>query len=122
MYIQRKRIYADEELDTEVDVTEEGAGGASVDPEASELLFQAEDVAELVAEVTGDAVEVTVDDDTVVFAVGDDEYTVEPEGDEEVLMSATRLKKNRRPVAASTVRSTSTTKKATVKRVPRRGR
>jgi hypothetical protein len=60
MYIQRKRgrrIVAD----------------AEVAPEAMDLLFEAEDVAELVAEVTGDVVEVTADGDEVVFSVGEGE-------------------------------------------------
>lgn len=58
-----------------------------VNEEATDILFEAEDVAELVAEVTGEDVEVTADEDQVVFAVGDEEYTVEPEGDEEILES-----------------------------------
>ena len=68
MFIQRKRIVADEELDTTPAAT------ADVDPEATDLLFETEDVAELVAEVTGEPVEVTVEDDSVKFAVGDDEF------------------------------------------------
>ena len=97
MFIQRKRIVADEELDTTPVAT------ADVDPEATDLLFEAEDVAELVAEVTGEPVEVTVEDDSVKFAVGDDEFRVEPEGDEEIL-EAVRLPRKKRAVAASTRR------------------
>ena len=97
MFIQRKRIVADEELDTTPVAT------ADVDPEATYLLFEAEDVAELVAEVTGEPVEVTVEDDSVKFAVGDDEFLVEPEGDEEIL-EAVRLPRKKRAVAASTRR------------------
>lgn len=97
MFIQRKRIVADEELDTTPVAT------ADVDPEATDLLFEAEDVAELVAEVTGEPVEVTVEDDSVKFAVGDDEFLVEPEGDEEIL-EAVRLPRKKRAVAASTRR------------------
>ena len=74
-----------------------------VAPEASELLFEAEDVAELIAEVTEDAVAVDVSDDgsTIKFTVGDAEYTVEAEGDEEVLEAATRINRSRKPVKAS---------------------
>lgn len=95
MYIQRKRIVAEEEVNTAPAAT------AEVDPEATDLLFEAEDVAELVAEVTGEEVEVTVEDDAVIFAVGDDEFTVEPEGDEEIL-EAVRLPRKKKAVAAST--------------------
>ena len=101
-----RRIMADEELDMEMEV-ESGAGDVSVDPEATDLLFEAEDVAELVAEVTGDVVEVAVDDeaDTVVFTVGEgdaaEEFTVEPDGDEEVLEAATKKTANKKPVKAS---------------------
>lgn len=96
MFIQRKRIVADEEMDTTPVAT------ADVDPEATDLLFEAEDVAELIAEVAGEPVDVTVEDDSVKFAVGDDEYLVEPEGDEEIL-EAVRLPR-KKAVAASTRR------------------
>lgn len=89
---RRRRIFADENFDDDMDMdlpAEEGSGDVSVDPEATDLLFEAEDVADLVAEVTGDSVEVSVaeDGDTVTFEVGDEEYIVEAEGDEEVLES-----------------------------------
>lgn len=78
------------------------AASASVAPEAQELLFEAEDVAELVAEVTGEPVDVTTDDDgSVTFGVGEEEYTVEAEGTEEVLESR-RIPYNKHRVAAST--------------------
>ena len=96
----------------EVEVAEEGA--VDVTPEATDLLFEAEDVAELVAEVTGEDVEVTADEDAVTFAVGEDEFTVEPEGDEEVLESVRRPMKNKRPVKASSRRPV----KAAAKRRP----
>lgn len=92
---KRSRVVAEEELDTQV------GGEAVVEPEASDLLFEAEDVAELVAEITGEDVEVTADADSVVFAVGDDEYTVEAEGDEEVLEAVRRPLKNKKAVKAS---------------------
>lgn len=60
----------------------------NVEETASDLLFEAEDVAELVAEVTGEPVEVSVDEDEVVFTVGEDEYTVTAEGDEEEVESS----------------------------------
>lgn len=87
-----------------------------VAPEVTDLLFEAEDVAELVAEVTGQPVEVTAEGDAVTFAVGEgeavDEYTVTAEGDEELVESsvsvrgkksirASRRPMARRPVAAS---------------------
>lgn len=92
---KRSRVVAEEELDTQV------GGEAVVEPEASDLLFEAEDVAELVAEITGEDVEVTADEDSVVFAVGDDEYTVEAEGDEEVLEAVRRPLKDKKAVKAS---------------------
>ena len=94
MFIQRKRrpIRAnDEMMDGEVMVA----------PEATDLLFEAEDVAELLAEVTGEDVEVSADEGTVAFAVGEDEFTVEAEGDEEILESVRKNVRGKRPVAAS---------------------
>lgn len=91
MYIQRRRITANADVD----------GETTVAPEASDLLFEAEDVAELVAEVTGEPVDVSADDDTVTFAVGEDEYTVEAEGDEEVLEAVRTPLRNKKAVAAS---------------------
>ena len=73
-----------------------------VAPEATELLFETDDVAELISEVTGEDVSVEATEDSVEFTVGEDEvYTVEPEGDEEIL-EACRPKK--RAVKASTNR------------------
>lgn len=73
-------------------------------PEATELLFETEDVAELVAEVTGETVEVSAEEESVTFAVGDEEYIVEAEGDEEFVEASTLIPRNRRPVGASTRR------------------
>ena len=114
MFVQkrRSRIRANEDV--------------MVTPEATDLLFEAEDVAELVAEVTGEEVQVDADDTVVTFAVGEEEYTVEAEGDEEVLESVRKpmrgkasVKANhrtaRRPVRAS--RSA-----RTLRKVPRRRR
>ena len=92
-------VPVDEDIPAEVDVEEEAE--VTVDEEATELLFEAEDVAELVSEVTGLPVDVTVDEDEVVFAVGDDEYTVTPEGDEEIVEQSRRMRKDARKVSAS---------------------
>lgn len=111
MYIQRRRITANANPDA----------GATVAPEASDLLFEAEDVADLVAEVTGEPVDVTADDNTVVFAVGEDEYTVEAEGDEEVLEAARRPLRGKRTVAASTTRNLKRNSRA-IRRYPAKRR
>lgn len=89
--LKNRRIMADEEIE--------------VAPEASELLFEAQDVAELVAEVTGETVEVTAEGDDVTFVVGEgetvEEYTVSAEGDEEILESSNRAFRGKRTVSAS---------------------
>lgn len=108
MFIQKRRgrIVAEDVIDDEMmddEMMDDGAG-VEVAPEATDLLFEAEDVAELVAEVTGEAVEVTVEDDYVTFAVGDSEYTIESEGDEEILEASRKALKNKRRVSASTSR------------------
>lgn len=126
MFIGKKRILADtdpEMMDDSMDMDEgaEGAaGGVDVAPEASDLLFEAEDVAELLAEVTGEPVEVTADQDTVVFAVGDEEFTVEAEGDEEVLESVRKPLRGKRPVSASRKSAASKRPVAASRRVPPR--
>lgn len=68
--------------------------------EAAELLFEVEEVAELISNVTGEDVEVTTDGDTAEFAVGDEVFTVEAEGTEEVLESS-RIRKSAKRVSAS---------------------
>lgn len=82
-------------------VAEEEVGAVSVAPEATELVFEAEDVAELVAEVTSQDVEVVADEDTVTFTVGDTDYTVESDGQEEIMESTRRSLRGKRPVRAS---------------------
>lgn len=74
----------------------------NVAPEAAELLFEAVDVGELIAEVTGQDVEVEVDENsgTAMFAVGEDVFTVEPDGTEEFVESS-RVLRGKRNVAAS---------------------
>lgn len=105
-----KRVYADEEI--------------NVAPEATDLLFEAEDVAELVAEVTGEVVDVTADGEQVVFAIGEgegaEEYTVTAEGDEEVLESSRRSLRGKRTVSASRRVAASTRAGKTVRKTPRR--
>lgn len=109
MYINKnnrsRRVFADDEIDQEVQAPVEdemvGEADVNVDPEATELLFETDDVAQLVAEVTEQPVDVVVDEDAVVFTVGDVDYTVEPEGDEELLAAATRLRRGKKPVKAS---------------------
>lgn len=80
---------------------------AEVAPEATELLFEAEDVAELVAEVTGQPVEVEADENTAEFTIGEDIYTVEAEGTEEVLEASKKVLRNKKTVTASTDRKAS---------------
>lgn len=109
MFVQKKkRVTAGEEV--------------NVAPEAADLLFEAEDVAELMAEVTGQEVEVTAEDTSVTFAVGDDQFTVEAEGDEEVLESVRKNFRGKRSVKASTRRPAprATSKARTIKKVPNR--
>jgi len=94
---RRRAVKANEELEDEI-IDEEAV---DVAPEASDLLFEAEDVAELVAEVTGEDVAVTADNDVVTFEVGEDEFVVEAEGDEEILESTRKPLKGKKSVKAS---------------------
>lgn len=99
--LRRRAIKADEEFeDIDIPADAGAEGDVNVDAAASELLFEAEDVAELVSEVAGLPVDVTVDEDEVVFTVGDDEYTVTPEGDEEIVEQSRRMRKSARSVRA----------------------
>lgn len=90
-----KKIYAAEEVveNPVVDVAEE----------ATDLLFEAEDVAELLAQVAEQDVEVEAEEDQVTFTVGDDVYEVTAEGDEEILESVKT--KGRKAVKASARRA-----------------
>ena len=101
-----KAVKADEEVEeTEAPEAPE-APEAEVAPEATELLFETEDVAQLLAEVTDEDVTVDVDDDTdeIVFTVADEEYTVAPDGEEELLEASTRIMGKKRVSAASKLR------------------
>lgn len=71
-----------------------------VAPEAADLLFEPEDVAELVAEITGEDVTVEADGTAVTFEVGEETYTCEAEEDIEEVESSTRVR-GRKPVKAS---------------------
>lgn len=82
-------------------VVDEDVANIDIADEATHLLFEAEDVAELLAEVSGEDVAVTADEDAVTFEVGDDVYTVEAEGDEEILESTRVNRAGRKPVRAS---------------------
>lgn len=110
MFIRKRRIVAEDELDAQMTPVEapaeEDAGEVTVDPEATELLFETDDVAQLVAEVAGQDVDVTVDDETgeTIFAVGEDEFTVTPDEDVEVLESTRKPLRNKRSIKASTKR------------------
>lgn len=73
-------------------------------PEAMDLLFEVEDVAQVIAEITGADVEVTADSGEVTFDIADENYdsiTIEAEGDEEIVEESVRAKKNTRTVSAS---------------------
>lgn len=103
-----KAIKADDELDVEdelpeVEDTDVEDTDVEVSPEATELLFETEDVAQLLAEVTQQPVDVDTADDgeSVEFTVGDDVYTVESEGDEEVLESVRKPFKRKKAIKSS---------------------
>lgn len=87
---RNRRVRANEEV-----------GGVDVAEEASDLLFEAEDVGQLLAEVTGEDVAVTADDDVVTFEIGEDVYTAEAEGSEEILESTRIKSRGRNAVRAS---------------------
>lgn len=107
MVIYRKRstkaIKADDELDVEDELPEVEDIDVEVSPEATELLFETEDVAQLLAEVTQQPVDVDTADDgeSVEFTVGKDVYTVESEGDEEVLESVRKPFKRKKAIKSS---------------------
>lgn len=107
MVIHRKRstkaIKADDELDVEEELPEVEDTDVDVAPEVSDLLFEAEDVAQLLSEVTQQPVDVDTADDgeSVEFTVGEDVYTVEAEGDEEVLESVRKPLQKKRAIKSS---------------------
>lgn len=95
-------VEVDEEVTDEEVVDEEVADEdpVQVSEEASELLFSPQEVGELIYQISEKPVDVYAEDDSVTFSVDGVEYTVEAEGDEEELVSATSLR-GRRPVSAS---------------------
>lgn len=98
-----KAIKSDDELDVEDELPEVEDIDVEVSPEATELLFETEDVAQLLAEVTQQPVDVDTADDgeSVEFTVGEDVYTVESEGDEEVLESVRKPFKRKKAIKSS---------------------
>ncbi|MBQ2856559.1 MAG: hypothetical protein IJE78_05415 [Bacteroidaceae bacterium] len=99
-----RKVFADEDIQVDEEVVDEAPADdtdVTVDPSATDLLFEAEDVAELVAEVTGEVVEVTADGDEVVFSVGDNDFTVTADGDEEMLEASTKMLRGKRRVMAA---------------------
>lgn len=98
---RRRAIRANEEMEEEVDVDVEEGGAVDIAPEASDLLFEADDVAELLAEVTGEDVSIEADEDQVIFGIGDDEFTIEAEGDEEILENTRKPLRGKASVRAS---------------------
>lgn len=100
--IRRRRVMADEDiLVDDQTLMDDPIEDEVVD---GEILFEVEDVAELLEEVTETPVDAeTTDDGEVIFTVGEDEYTVTPDGDEEILESR-RIARGRRAVRASTNR------------------
>ena len=96
--VRRRPIKAEDEV-VEDEIVEDA--DIEVAPEASDLLFEAEDVAELVAEITGEDVAVEADENVVTFEIGDDVYTVEAEDEVEILESTKRPLQNKQKVSAS---------------------
>lgn len=115
-----KAIKADDELDVEDELPEVEDTDVEVSPEATELLFETEDVAQLLAEVTQKPVDVDTTDDgeSVEFTVGEDVYTVESEGDEEVLESVRKPFKRKKAIKFS--RQTSKNIKKPVRQIRRK--
>ena len=91
--------------------------------EAADLLFETDDVAELLSQVTGEDIDVTADGDVVEFGVGDESYTCSAEPGDETVESSTRTRARRRVSAASGRRVAASTGRRpagrTVRRVPR---
>lgn len=118
----RKVTAAEDVVDDIDDIDDMGdMGEISIAPEATDLLFEAEDVAELLAEVTGSPVDVSADGSVVSFDIGDETYTVEAEGDEEIVESSTCIMSSKRIVAPSkTIKRGSIAAGRTVKQLPKR--
>ncbi len=74
------------------------------------LLFEPNDVADILAEITGEDVEVNAEGENVTITIGEDSWEVTAEPDDEFVEASTRMSNHNRQVAASTVgrRSAST--------------
>lgn len=98
--MKKRTVRASEEI------VEQPAGDVDVTDEATDILFETEDVAQLLAEVTEEDVTADVDDKSgdIIFTVADDEYVVEPEEDAELLEACTRPRRSARRVSASSRR------------------
>lgn len=81
--------------------TKKVMANAEVAPEAADLLFEATDVADLIAEVTGEEVTVEADGTSVTFEVGEEAFRCEAEEGDEVVESSTKIVKGKHPVKAS---------------------
>lgn len=83
--------------------------------EVSDFVFDADDVAELVADVTGEDVEVGVSEDgeSVEFSVGDEMFICSGEPADESVESASKIGRRKKRVSASS-------NGRTVRRIPRR--
>ena len=81
----KKKIVADDEI-MEKPVDQVADDEVAVEPAAAEMLFEAEDVADILAEVTGQPITVEVADDAsqCVIGVGDDEFTIDAEDAEQI--------------------------------------
>ena len=118
MVIQRNRVIkAEDEVELE-------NGGEQVVDEAAEMLFQGEDVAELLAEVTGAPVDMEVDGESVIFTVEDEEFVIEPEEGLEVVESKTVVSSKKKPVEAATKKRRGTVSASTkagkvIRKLPR---
>lgn len=80
----KKKIVADDEIMEQP--VDQVADDVDVEPAAAEMLFEAEDVADILAEVTGQPITVEVADDAsqCVIGVGEDEFTIDAEDAEEI--------------------------------------
>ena len=122
----RRRVAASEEIEdmVETDVVEEPEveveEDIEIDPSATELVFETEDVAQLIAEITEEEVAVEADENAVIFTVGDADYTVEPEGDEAILEATKKVLKGKKAISASTKATRKPARKPAARRAARK--
>lgn len=118
----KKKIVADDEIMEQP--VDQVADDVDVEPAAAEMLFEAEDVADILAEVTGQPITVEVADDAsqCVIGVGEDEFTIDAEDAEEI--NEAEPVPEEKPVAESkkirgkAVRASSKLGGKVIKRVP----